>query len=283
MILIADGGSTKCDWILLNKEGDVIEKTRTAGLNPTVVPQGEMAERIQNNESLQAIFNNVETVDFYGAGCGTRTPRLLLQEVLEQLFSTAKITVKEDLAAAVYAATTEPGIVSILGTGSNCCYFDGKEIHTAAPALGYSLMDDASGNYYGKQLLRDYYYKKMPLQVASEFEEKYNLEPDTVKINLYKKSNPTAYLASFAEFIFLCKHNEDYFNNLIQTGVTLFIKNQVLIYKEAKQVPIHFVGSIAYFTKGIISDCLKEQGLQAGNFIKRPIDGLISYYKKEKL
>lgn len=283
MILIADGGSTKCDWILLNKDGNVIEKTRTPGLNPTVVPQTEMAERIQNNETLQAIFKTVKTVDFYGAGCGTKTPRLLLQKVLEQLFYSATITVKEDLSAAVYAATTEPGIVCILGTGSNCCYFDGNKIHTIAPALGYSLMDDASGNYYGKQLLRDYYYKKMPLQVASEFEKNYDLNPDTVKINLYKKSNPTAYLASFAEFIFLCKHNEEYFNKLIQTGVTLFIKNQVLIYKEAKQVPIHFVGSIAHFSEEMIRQCLKEYKLQPGNFIKHPIDGLITYYKNEKL
>ncbi|PVW15715.1 BadF/BadG/BcrA/BcrD ATPase family protein [Marixanthomonas spongiae] len=283
MVLIADGGSTKCDWILLNKSGDVIDKTRTAGLNPTVVPQAGMVQKIEENETLQAIFKKAETVDFYGAGCGTKTPRLLLQEVLEKLFVNAKVTVKEDLAAAVYAATTNPGIVAILGTGSNCCYFDGHEIHTEAPALGYALMDDASGNYYGKQLLRDYYYKKMPPKVASEFEEKYDLDPDTVKVNLYKKPNPTAYLGSFSEFLFLCKHDEAYFNTLIKTGVALFIKNQVLIYKEAQQVPIHFVGSIAFFTKKLISDCLKEHGLQPGNFVKRPIDGLIAYYKKEKL
>ncbi len=283
MILIADGGSTKCDWILLNKEGDVIEKTRTAGLNPTVISQNEIFQRIEGNESLQAIFKTVKTVDFYGAGCGTKTPRLFLQEILEQLFSTAKVTVKEDLAAAVYAATTESGIIGILGTGSNCCYFDGKKIYTATPSLGYSVMDDASGNYFGKQLLRDYFYKKMPIEVASEFEKKFNLDPDIIKINLYKKPNPNAYLASFAEFLFLCKQDEYYINQVIKTGISLFIENQVLIYEEAKKVPVHFVGSIAYFSKEIILQCLKEYNLQPGNFIKRPIDGLISYYKKEKL
>ncbi len=283
MILIADGGSTKCDWILLNKDGDVIQKTRTLGLNPTVVSQEEITKQIQDNETLLDIFDTVKTVDFYGAGCGTETPRKLLQEVLEQLFLNAKVAVNEDIAAAVYATTTKPGIVSILGTGSNCCYFDGTTIHSGAPSLGYSVMDDASGNYFGKQLLRDYFYKKMPPKVALEFEEKYDLNPDTIKVNLYKKSNPNAYLASFAEFLFLCKRDDHYFNQLIKTGIALFVENQVLIYKEAKQVPIHFVGSIAHFSKEVISECLKEYNLQPGNFIKRPIDGLITYYKTKEL
>ena len=283
MILIADGGSTKCDWILLNAKGEVIEKTRTLGLNPTVVPQADMIARIQNNKTLKHVFETTEIVDFYGAGCGTKTPRLLLKEVLNKLFTSATVTVSEDLAAAVYAATTEPGIVCILGTGSNSCYFDGTEIHSGAPSLGYSIMDDASGNYFGKQLLRDYFYNKMPLKVASEFEGNYELDPDVIKLNLYKKPNPNAYLASFAEFIFLCKQDENYFDSLIKKGIKLFIENQVLIYKEAKEVPIHFVGSIAHFSKEMIRECLQEYNLQPGNFVKRPIDGLINYYKTQKL
>lgn len=283
MILIADGGSTKCDWILLNKSGDVIQKTRTLGLNPTVVSQSEIKDRIQSNEALNAIFSTTERVDFYGAGCGTKTPRLLLHEALSNLFSLAKVTVHEDIAAAVYATTTKPGIICILGTGSNSCYFDGTKIHSGAPSLGYSVMDDASGNYYGKQLLRDYFYKKMPTKVASEFESTFDLDPDTIKVNLYKKANPNAYLASFAEFLFLCKQDENYFNQLIKTGTALFVENQVLSYKEAKQVPIHFVGSIAHFSIEVVSQCLKEYNLKPGNFIKRPIDGLITYYKTKEL
>jgi len=283
MILIADGGSTKCDWILLNKSGDVIQKNRTLGLNPTVVSQSEIKDRIQSNEALNAIFSTTERVDFYGAGCGTKTPRLLLQEALSNLFSLAKVTVHEDIAAAVYATTTKPGIICILGTGSNSCYFDGTKIHSGAPSLGYSVMDDASGNYYGKQLLRDYFYKKMPTKVASEFESTFDLDPDTIKVNLYKKANPNAYLASFAEFLFLCKQDENYFNQLIKTGIALFVENQVLIYKEAKQVPIHFVGSIAHFSIEVVSQCLKEYNLKPGNFIQRPIDGLITYYKTKEL
>ena len=205
MTLITDGGSTKCDWVLLDNSGEVVFKTATSGLNPTVVPKEELLLRIASNETLKSIFNSVEILDFYGAGCGTTTPRSILKDVLEALFTKAKVNVFEDMAAAVFAATTEPGIVCILGTGSNSCFFDGIKIHSPIPSLGFILMDEASGNYFGKRLIRDYYYQRMPKEIAAEFENKFNLEADEIKMNLYKKPNPNAYLASFAQFIFTQK------------------------------------------------------------------------------
>ena len=131
MILITDGGSTKCDWILLDSAGEVLIKTRTAGLNPAVVAEEELYNRIRSNADLAAIFEKVSAVDFYGAGCGTKTPVKTLTEVLTTIFPNAKIAVAEDTVAAVYAATIEPGIVCILGTGSNSVYFDGVKIHAS--------------------------------------------------------------------------------------------------------------------------------------------------------
>jgi len=282
MILITDGGSTKCDWVLLEKNGGIIFKTDTLGLNPTVIAKEELLLRIASNPTLKSVFKNVETLDFYGAGCGTPTPRNILKEVLEELFSNAKITVSEDMAAAVFAATTDPGIVCILGTGSNSCYFDGIEINTPIPALGYILMDEASGNYFGKRLIRDYYYKRMPARIAEEFESHFNLEADEIKVNLYKKSNPNAYLASFAQFIFTQKEINTYFYALIKEGISSFIESRILCYKEAHEVPVHFIGSIAHFSTEIIKECFKEHNLKLGNIVQRPIDGLIEYYRNKK-
>jgi len=283
MILIADGGSTKCDWVLLNEKGEVTLKTRTQGLNPAVFPKEELFERIRSNKELNSIFETVDTVDFYGAGCGTSTPSELLKNVIQQLFSKAKVTVKEDLYAAVYAVTNQPGIVCILGTGSNSCYFDGKTIQTATDSLGYILMDEASGNYFGKRLIRDYYYNKMPSELVIKFEKEFNLDADTIKANIYKKPNPNAYLASFAEFIFTSKEVNGYFYKLISEGMSKFIEYRILCFKEAQQVPIHFVGSIAHFSEDIIRDCLKPYHLELGSIVRRPIDGLIEYYRKNKL
>ncbi|MFC7357481.1 N-acetylglucosamine kinase [Jejudonia soesokkakensis] len=290
MILITDGGSTKCDWILLDSEGDVVLKTRTLGLNPAVIPEAELYDRISGNSDLQSVCDTIETLDFYGAGCGTKTPVALLTSILEKIFKNANVRVKEDTVAAVYAATTKPGIVCILGTGSNSCYFDGKDIHASVVSLGYTLMDEASGNYFGKRLLRDYFYKKMPSVLALEFEKRFDLEADTIKLNLYKKPNPNMYLASFAAFIFSSEKNRSfqaeeinkYFYHLIREGIQKFIEYRILCFKESQQVPIHFIGSIAHFSEAIIRDCLKPYNLELGNVIRRPIDGLIAYYKNNR-
>ncbi len=286
MVLIADGGSTKCDWVLLDSKGEVVLKTRTLGLNPAVIPQEELYARIRDNKELADSFEKVEQVNFYGAGCGTKTPRQILENVISEIFPNAKVLVQEDMVAAVYAATTEPGIVCILGTGSNSCYFDGNEIHTKAPSLGFILMDEASGNYFGKRLIRDYFYNKMPAALAKSFGEKFDLDPDTIKMNLYKKPNPNTYLASFAEFIFTSasptkgQEVNPYFYKLISEGILNFIEHRILCFEQAQNVPIHFIGSIAHFSEDIIRDCMKPFHLQLGNIVQRPIDGLIEYYQK---
>lgn len=283
MILIADGGSTKCDWILLNPAGEVVLKTRTKGLNPAVFKEEVLEQRLQENEDLVKVTDKVVKVHFYGAGCGTPRPTALLQQLLSRFFTAAtEVIVKEDMVAAVYAATTEPGIVCILGTGSNSCYFDGKTIKTAVDSLGYILMDEASGNYFGKRLIRDYYYRKMPQQLADKFEKQYDLSSDTIKENLYKKENPNTYLASFAEFIFTNERN-GYFYQLLVEGMKDFFEHRVLCFKEAQNVPVHFIGSIAYFSQDIIKDVAKPYHLQIGNFVRRPIDGLIGYYRENVL
>ena len=283
MILITDGGSTKCDWILLDQTGDIVLKTRTKGLNPAVVPEENVRERILANQDLQPYVNKVTVVDFYGAGCGTKTPIMMLTKILTEIFPLAKVSVNEDMVAAVYAATTKPGIVCILGTGSNSCYFDGANVYNGIESLGYSLMDEASGNYFGKRLIRDYFYKKMPTQLAQEFEKRFNLDPDEIKNHLYKRHNPNMYLASFAEFIFTSKEVNGYFYKLITEGMLKFIEYRILCFKESQNVPIHFIGSIAHFSEDIIKDCMKPYNLELGNIIRRPIDGLIDYYRQNKL
>lgn len=281
MILLADGGSTKCDWILLDPQGEQCLKTRTKGLNPSVFSVEVLQTHLQENPELEKIKETVERIHFYGAGCGTEIPKNRLKNILSEFFPRAsEVLVAEDLIAAVHAATTEPGIVCILGTGSNSCYFDGEHIHMEVASLGYTLMDEASGNYFGKRLLRDYFYKKMPGEIAADFEKKYVLDPDNIKENLYKKENPNTYLASFAEFIFTNERN-GYFYQLIYAGMEDFIQHRVLCYKEAQSVPVHFIGSIAHFSQDIIRDVAKSHRLKVGNIIQRPIDGLIAYYKNQ--
>jgi N-acetylglucosamine kinase-like BadF-type ATPase len=223
---------------------------------------------------------SVNYIHFYGAGCGTEPPRVLLKKVLESIFPNAAIEVKEDTYAAVYAAT-EPGeksIVCILGTGSNCSYFDGHEVEQRVDSLGYILMDDGSGNYFGRQLIRDYYFNKIPAKMAAVFEESFDLSSESIKTNLYKKSNPNTYLAKFARFLIENK-DADYSQGLIKKGLDLFVKNQVLQFENATAIPIHFIGSIAHYLKDELTQVLTENGLSIGKVLRKPIDGLVEYHR----
>jgi N-acetylglucosamine kinase-like BadF-type ATPase len=168
--------------------------------------------------------------------------------------------------------------VCILGTGSNCSYYNGESVEQRIISLGYSVMDDASGNYYGRQLLRDYYFDHMPHDLKLVFKTRYDVNDDVIKSNLYKKANPNAYLATFAEFMILNKES-DYVQNLIKKGLRIFVKNMILQYKEEiKTVPVHFAGSIAYFTQEEIKEVAQEFGFTVGNFERRPIEGLVEYH-----
>jgi len=284
MIFIIDSGSTKSDWIAVDKNGTkLFDKIRTKGLNPEILTPNELLGRIQENDVLRNNKDKVEKIFFYGAGCGTEAPNLALEQVLRSYFTNSEVTVEEDTLAAVYSCINynEPAVVCIMGTGSNCSYFDGKNVQQRVKSLGYIIMDDASGNQYGRQLIRDYFFKHMPENLRISFEEKYNMDEDFIKYNLYRQSNPNAYLATFAEFMFLHKESE-YIKDLIKEGVRTLAKNMIFQYKEElKSAPVHFAGSIAFLSQEEIKAVGAEMGFKVGNFIRRPIDGLVSYHTKK--
>ncbi len=280
MRLIVDSGSTKTDWIAIDDSGNILFETQTLGLNPQVLSEDIVEERIINNYELYRIRNEVDSTFFYGAGCGTEPPRKLMEGVLKSIFQNSTISVKEDTYAAVYAITDpgKPSIVCILGTGSNCSFYDGETVHQKITALGYILMDDASGNYFGRQLIRDYYFNKIPKALSDSFAEEFNLGAEEIKTNLYKKSNPNTYLATFAKFVIVNK-NEPYIQGLINKGLVLFIENQITQFDNAKELPIHFIGSISYFLKEELEAKLISYGLTLGKILKKPIEGLVSYHQ----
>jgi N-acetylglucosamine kinase-like BadF-type ATPase len=280
MILVVDSGSTKTDWIAVNSKGETLFSTQTLGLNPQVLSSAILKERIINNFDLYQNRNEVTHLYFYGAGCGVDSPQKRIRRVFDEIFINSKIVIKEDTYAAVYAAADmgEKSIVCILGTGSNCTYFDGKEIEQRVTSLGYILMDEASGNFYGKQLIRSYYFKTMSEDLAKEFEKEYDLTPDTIKENIYRRENPNTYLATFSRFLIKHKKNE-VFQGIISKGLERFINHQILQFENAKDIPIHFIGSISFYLKEEIEKALALKGLTMGRIVQRPIDELVNYHK----
>ncbi|WP_214985441.1 N-acetylglucosamine kinase [Tenacibaculum dicentrarchi] len=281
MILIADGGSTKVDWIALNESKKEVFSTQTLGLNPNVISKKKLLTIIENCTDLKEYRKSIKKIYFYGAGCGTETAKSILNEVLNNFFSaTTNIVVKEDILGAVYAsAKNKKAIVCILGTGSNSCYFNGKNLKYISPSLGYSIMDEASGNYFGKKLLRDFFYKKMPTEIADNFEKEFNLNPDFIKQNLYQNENQNRYLASFAKFMYLYK-DTPYIKKLVKKGFKKFFNFHVLAYNKNKKTPVYFIGSIAFYFKDILQDVASKNNIEITNIIEKPINNLIEYHQE---
>ncbi|MDP2162068.1 MAG: N-acetylglucosamine kinase [Flavobacterium sp.] len=279
MKLLVDSGSTKADWIAIDDQGKVLFTTQSLGLNPEVLSKEEIIERLNDKFDISHNKKKATSLFFYGAGCGTDRMKNFLTEVFKGYFSNANVVVHEDTYAAVYATTpkNQKAIVCILGTGSNCSYFDGKVLHQKVQSLGYICMDDCSGNRFGRHLLRGYSFNKMPDDLRLEFEEEYNTDPDYIKNNLYKEPNPNAYLATFAKF--LIKHKEsDFCKKYIYQEMEDFVENYIKQFDSYQTVPVHFVGSIAFYLKEELAEVLTKHGIQLGNVLRRPIDGLIAYH-----
>jgi N-acetylglucosamine kinase-like BadF-type ATPase len=280
MRLIVDSGSTKTDWIAIDDSGSIIFETFTLGLNPQVLTEYIIEERIINNYDLYQNRKKINKIYFYGAGCGTQPPKELLTKVLSSIFINSDFDIKEDTYAAVYACCkpSSKAIVSILGTGSNCSYFDGERLHQKVTSLGYVLMDDASGNYFGRQLLRDFYFNKLSNDLANKFKAEFDLKAEIIKDSLYKKPNPNTYLAKFAKFLVQNKDLE-YSKNLIKKGFILFIENQIEQFDNHKDVELHFVGSIGYYLKEELKEVIDSKKLKLGKVLRRPIEGLVAYHQ----
>jgi len=282
MKLLVDSGSTKADWIAINTQGETIFTTPTLGLNPEILTEEEIISRLNQSKEISENKEKVTHLYFYGAGCGTDRMKNHLALLFKKYFTKAHIEVHEDTYAAVYAtcALGEKAIVSILGTGSNCSYFDGEKLIQKVQSLGYIAMDDCSGNRFGRHMLRAFYFNKMPKALAEEFATEFNMDADVVKQNLYKEANPNAYLASFASF--LIKHKETEFcKTFIEKEIETFIENYIKQFEDYKEVPSHFIGSIAFHLKADLERILKQHHIKLGKVFQKPIEGLIEFHKNQ--
>jgi N-acetylglucosamine kinase-like BadF-type ATPase len=280
MILIADSGSTKCDWLLLQGQQTILECS-TMGFNPYFHDHALITGELGKHAALTQYAAEVCFIYFYGAGCSSDELNAIVQGALQEVFPHAEVHVGHDLDGAALA-THQAGtthIACILGTGSNSCYFDGQQVHEEIPALAYILGDEGSGSYYGKRMLADFLYKRMPEHLAASFFETYQLTKDIVMEHVYMRPNANVYLASFMNFC--SRHREDpYVHTLVRGGCLEFLKTHVLCFKNCREVPVNFVGSVAFHFQDILQECAAELGLKIGRVVKKPIHGLVEYHLK---
>lgn len=281
MIAIADGGATKCDWVLLDDTGNEVLRTTTIGFNPNVIKHELITIELLKNKDLVAIKDQLTKIFFYGAGCGFTKNQEILRAELSKVFTKSDIIVKEDLVAAAYSAYQgKPAIVCILGTGSNSCFFNGENIHRELPSLGHLIGDEGSGGVIGKSLLRNRYMKKLPLDLEKEFDEVYNnLSASELVQIMYSHPNVNTYLADFNKFV-ADRKEHPYFQHMVYVEMKKFFEFHILPYKECFSSEINFVGSIAHIYQDILKSVAAFYRLHIGTIVRKPIDNLVDYHKK---
>ncbi|MFN8287783.1 MAG: hypothetical protein U0V74_13585 [Chitinophagales bacterium] len=279
MIIIAESGSTKTNW--LAEDGKLYE---TIGLNPLFHTSESIYNEIVKNKELYALKDKFSHVFFYGASCSSDERNKVVHDALLRLFDKASIIeVDHDMnAAAIATYTGKPGIACILGTGSNACFYDGKELRQeGSPGLGYVLGDEGSGAHFGKKLLSLFLYNELPAATMKIMAEQYKLEKEVIIENVYKKPHANIYLASFAKVMSETPDRE-FMSGLAKEGFTEFFQHHVRCYQNYQQYPVHFVGSIAYFFKEELKAVAEKFGCELGIVDRNPVYRLLEYHLKQQ-
>jgi N-acetylglucosamine kinase-like BadF-type ATPase len=276
MILIADSGSTKTHWCVVDN-GIIVKEVFTDGINPFYQSQQDVVALLdaQLVRPLGDIL--VEEVRFYGAGCSFPDKKLIVSQALVRFFGNATISVYNDLLGVARAIFQhEPGIACILGTGSNSCYYDGKEIVQNVSPLGYVLGDEGSGAVLGKLFVADCLKNQMPEWIRDKFLDEYELTPAIILDKVYKQPFPNRFLAKFTPFI-LEHLEEPAIFNLVYDTFDAFLVRNVAQYP-LDDLKVGFVGSIAHYFRDTLEIVASERGIEIAEIVQNPMDGLVRYH-----
>ena len=280
MILLADSGSTKTTWVLLKDKIRVAE-SHTQGFSPSFQNTETIANIMRAelaNEILQKQDNNKLQIFYYGTGCSTQEKKQIVTNAIKSIFTNATVFVDHDLKASALALCGDkPGIACILGTGSNSCYFDGREIKENLLSLGYFFGDHGSGAHLGKTFLQNYLDGNFPKELEAVFSIMPEFNKEYILENVYKKPMPQRFLASYTKIMGnYIQHN--FINNLVKQCFADFFIHQVEKYGLHKHVKINFVGSVAFHFQKQLHEVMTERGLQPGIILQSPMEGLIKYH-----
>ncbi|MFA7116416.1 MAG: ATPase [Bacteroidales bacterium] len=287
MILIAESGSTNIEWRLIYNNG-VISNFSGVGINPVhmsiknidLVLAATFSEwyKILKSDNILDFKNDKELeLYYYGAGVLSEEYSLKLASAFIKYIPNAICHFESDILAAARAlCKNEKGIVGILGTGSNSCFYDGQKITDTIASGGYILGDEGSGAYMGKKLISDYIKNLMPSDLRKIFQDRYALQYSSIVKKIYHSDSPSAFLASFSKFIYEFRKIE-YMSNLIHDSLSAyFIRNITSL--DYKNFDVNLTGSIAWYYKDYIKIIAKESGIKIGRILQLPIDELVEYH-----
>ena len=278
MIIVADSGSTKTDWALIGENG--VEYVKSIGLNPYFLSNEELAKGIYS--ALKNVdMDEVEGIYFFGAGTSAAANKEKIKAVFVEFFPRLDdIVIDTDLLGAAKALFNEDkGIACILGTGSNSCYYDGKQVADNVNSLGYLLGDNGSGAVLGLKLMQMYLRNKLSPKLSKKFRDEYNLDYRYILDNVYKQSTPNKFFAKFSPFI-IKNISDPVINKMVKEDIREFVEYFIINYEDYKNLPIRIIGSIGYYYKEIIGEVFAEYDLKIDKITRTPIEALVEYYSQ---
>jgi len=282
MILVADSGSSRSEWMLHLPDSKPLS-FNTKGLNPFFVSEKEIAEILTEVKVIIPYIKEINEVYFFGAGCSTPDRREIVSNALTQIFPSSFISVESDLLGSAYATCgTQKGLISNLGTGSDISFFDGENLSNSLHGNGYVLGDEGSGSWFGKQLITSYIYETMPRDLMRKFHDVHPITKDIIIKNVYQKERPNAYLASFASFM-ADNRSHPFIDNLLRNGFDEFVRTNMMTYGDFWNYECHFIGRIAYHFDIHLREVCTLHGVKVGKILESPIKELFHFVIKREL
>jgi glucosamine kinase len=283
MILIADSGSTKTDWRLIDNKKQ-IHQFATQGINPYFQTTSQISEILKFELIPQLNKNDLSlglSIYFYGAGCKVDDKKQIVFEALQEYFPESPIEINSDLLGAARSLCGKnPGIAAILGTGANTCFCDGGEIVENRTSSGFILGDEGSGAHIGKTFVQAYINDQMPEELALRFFKRFNLSKDDIIDAVYRKPMPNRFLASFSKFIYQ-NLKEQFIIDLVAGCFDQFFDNYICRYKNYKAIKLSCTGSVAFYYSNILRAVAANKGVNMDTISETPIAGLTLYHLGE--
>lgn len=278
MIIIADGGSTKTNWCLLDDNQKKIY-FNTEGYNPYFVDSNYIVSSLKKGLPSDLALDKITEVNYYGAGVHNQEKAKIVSDAFQVLFPNAKIEIGHDLLAAARALLgTESGFAAILGTGTNSCIYNGNEITYNINSAAYILGDEGSGSYIGKKLLTDFVRGLMPEEVAKAFFDTYKLTEDEIMDNVYTKPLANRFCASFSKFVYDNNVNIEYTRKIVDDAFEAFFANLVSKYPNYQDYTFNCIGSVGYNFRNVLEEKATQYGMKTGKILRSPIDDLVKFH-----
>ncbi len=280
MIAVVYSGSNYADWRL--SDNDKIISFKTAGINPYFNDEKGIIQLLNKNINLIHHAEEIRRIYFFGAGSFSTELKATVHNALSAFFKFGRVTVEHDItAAAIACCKNSPGIISIIGSGSNSAWYDGKRVKSNNYGLGYILADEGSGNWLGRELLKGYMNETLPENIRKKFVQRYDPERKTLLEKIYRQKQPSEYLNSFTDF-FIDNYEDNYVKGVVRNGFDKLMKTYLLpLHDEHPGAFLYFAGTVAASFQDHLHEAANDANLKIANIIKEPINNLLTYYSSK--